>query len=71
MVIGLAVLPIAALIHIGGWGAVTAVEQHRPLFDDLDGGAGTEVLGVATILSLALIGLGSSVRPRSLYVSCP
>ncbi|MEC7750186.1 MAG: sodium/proline symporter [Myxococcota bacterium] len=65
MVIGLAVLPIAALIHIGGWGAVTAkLNSIDPYLMTWTGEQGLSVLGVATILSLALIGLGFLGSPQ-------
>jgi sodium/proline symporter len=64
MVIGLAVLPIVGLIAAGGWGEVTAkLAAFDPNLVSWTGGD-TSAVGIASILGLALIGLGFLGSPQ-------
>ena len=65
MVIGLAALPIIALVHMGGWVPVSAaLAAADPNLLSWSGGMGWTVTGVASILGLALIGLGFLGSPQ-------
>ena len=65
MVLGLAFLPVLALIHIGGFGPL--METLRSIDPDLlslAGSQGWTATGLASILGLSLIGLGFLGSPQ-------
>ena len=65
MVLGLAFLPILALIHIGGWSEVsTVLAAADPNLMSWAGSQGWTATGIASILGLALIGLGFLGSPQ-------
>jgi sodium/proline symporter len=75
MVIGLAVLPVVGLIAAGGWGEVSAkLATLKPIIGSEIGGqvgdlvswtgGDTSAVGIASILGLALIGLGFLGSPQ-------
>ena len=65
MVIGLAFLPIAALIHLGGWDALSStLAATDPSLLSWSGSLGWTPTGIASILGLALIGLGFLGSPQ-------
>jgi sodium/proline symporter len=65
MVLGLAALPAIALAHMGGWGPVsTALQAADPNLLSWTGGTGWTATGIASILGLALIGLGFLGSPQ-------
>lgn len=65
MVIGLAALPVVALVHMGGWAPVsTALASADPTLLSWTGGMGWTATSIASILGLALIGLGFLGSPQ-------
>lgn len=65
MFLGLVLLPIVGLIAAGGWGEVSAgLAAQDPTLLDMAGSAGWTTAGIASIISLSLIGLGFMGSPQ-------
>ncbi len=65
MVLGLVLLPVAALVVAGGWDEVVRrLEAIDPALLSLTGGEGLTLVSLFSILALALIGLGFLGSPQ-------
>ncbi len=65
MFFGLVLLPIVALVSVGGWGVVSEqLHAIDPALLSATGGEGLTAVSIASILGLALIGLGFLGSPQ-------
>ena len=65
MFLGLVLLPVVGLVAAGGWGPVSAgLAAQDPTLRSPFGAEGASLLGIASVVSLALIGLGFLGSPQ-------
>ena len=65
MFLGLVFLPIFGIISAGGWTPITdSLQAIDPALMSFSGGDGWSIINIASILSLALIGLGFMGSPQ-------
>lgn len=65
MILGLVFLPVFGLVSIGGWSSLTtSLNSIDPALMTITGAGGWSIINIASIFSLALIGLGFMGSPQ-------